>query len=94
MRSISSVSYADQVVMVAIGRNVKLGVDVELIDQPIEDKVVDDFCHATETQTLQSLPQPRRSRSFIQLWTQKEAYTKMLGVGHSLDFDSFNLEAI
>ena len=62
-----SVSYADQVVMVAIGRNVKLGVDVESVDQPIEDKVVDDFCHATETQTLQSLSQPRRSRSFIEL---------------------------
>jgi phosphopantetheinyl transferase len=89
-----SVSHADQVVMVAIGRNVKLGVDVESVDQPIEDKVVDDFCHDTETQALQSLPQPRRARSFIQLWTQKEAYTKMLGVGHFIDFDSFSLEKI
>lgn len=89
-----SVSYADQVVMVAIGRNVKLGVDVESVDQPIEDKVVDDFCHATETQSLQLLPELRRARSFIELWTQKEAYTKMLGVGHFLDFHSFNLETI
>ncbi len=89
-----SVSHADQVVMVAIGRDIKLGLDVESVDQPLEDTLVSHFCHVTEAHSLQSLPAPQRLRRFIQLWTQKEAYSKMLGLGHSLEFRSFSLQNI
>jgi 4'-phosphopantetheinyl transferase len=85
-----SVSHVDDVVMTAIGRGVSVGVDIESVDQPLEDAVFDHFCHASERETLDALPTAQRRRVFLELWTRKEAYTKMLGLGHSLEFQSLN----
>lgn len=83
-----SVSHVDAVVMVAVGQGVDVGIDVETVDQEFEERVVEHFCHASERQVLDTLPDAQRRRAFLELWTEKEAYTKMLGVGHSLDFQS------
>lgn len=85
-----SVSHVDSVVMAAIGRGVSVGVDVESVDQPIEDTVFDHFCHTSERQILDTLPTAQRRRVFLELWTGKEAYTKMLGLGHSVEFQSLS----
>lgn len=85
-----SVSHVDGVVMAAIGRGISVGVDVESVDQPLEDTVFDHFCDASERQILDTLPTAQRHRVFLELWTGKEAYTKMLGVGHSLEFKSLS----
>ncbi len=85
-----SVSHVDSVVMAAVGRGVSVGVDVESMDQPLEDTVLDHFCHASERQVLDTLPTAQRRRVFLELWTGKEAYTKMLGLGHSVDFQSLS----
>jgi phosphopantetheinyl transferase len=86
-----SVSHAGSVVMVAVGCDLELGLDVECLDHPIEETFIGNFCHELEQQTLQTLPHAQRQRRDIQLWTQKEAYSKMLGLGHSLEFSTFNL---
>jgi phosphopantetheinyl transferase len=86
-----NVSHVDAVVMIAAGRGVNVGIDVETVDQNLEDKVIDHFCHASERQVLDALPAAQRRRVFLELWTEKEAYTKMLGLGHSLEFQSFNV---
>lgn len=83
-----SVSHVDGVVMAAIGRGVSVGIDVESVDQPLEEKVFDQFCHASELRVLDTLPSAQRRRVFLEFWTGKEAYTKMLGLGHSLEFQS------
>lgn len=85
-----SISHLDTVVVVAIGHGVSLGVDVESLDQQLENEVIDDFCHESERQVLNGLSAARRRRVFLEFWTEKEAYTKMLGVGHSLEFRSFS----
>jgi phosphopantetheinyl transferase len=85
-----SVSHVDNVVMTAIGRGVSVGIDVESVDQPLEDKVFDQFCHASELRILDTLPSAQRRRVFLELWTGKEAYTKMLGLGHALEFQSLS----
>ncbi len=85
-----SVSHVDGVVMAALGRGVSVGVDVESVDQPLEDTVLDHFCHASERLVLDALPTAQRRRVFLELWTGKEAYTKMLGLGHSVDFQSLS----
>lgn len=86
-----SVSHVDNVVMIAVGRGVGVGLDVESVDQRLEDTLSDHFCHASERQVLDTLPSAQRRRVFLELWTGKEAYTKMLGVGHSLEFRSLDV---
>jgi phosphopantetheinyl transferase len=86
-----SVSHVDAVVMVATGRDVSVGIDVEAVDQKLEDKVIDDFSHTAERQVLDALPAAQRRRVFLEFWTEKEAYTKMLGLGHSLEFQSLSV---
>jgi phosphopantetheinyl transferase len=86
-----SVSHVDTVVMVATGRDVSVGVDIETVDQQLEDKIVDHFCHPSERQVLETLPAAQRPRVFLEFWTEKEAYTKMLGLGHSLEFQSLSV---
>ncbi|MGC1444078.1 MAG: 4'-phosphopantetheinyl transferase superfamily protein, partial [Xanthobacteraceae bacterium] len=46
--------------------------------------------HASELRGLDTLPSAQRRRVFLELWTGKEAYTKMLGLGHSLEFQSLS----
>jgi phosphopantetheinyl transferase len=86
-----SVSHVDDVVVVAISPDLDVGVDVESIDQDVTDDVVAEFCHRDERSYVESLPGPRRVREFIRLWTLKEAYTKMTGQGHFLDFSTLNV---
>ncbi len=86
-----SVSHVDAVVMIAAGRDVSVGIDVETVDQQLEDNVIDHFCHISERQVLEALPIMQRRRVFLEFWTEKEAYTKMLGLGHSLEFQSLSV---
>jgi phosphopantetheinyl transferase len=53
--------------------------------------VFDHFCHASEKEVLDTLSAAQRRRVFLELWTKKEAYTKMLGLGHSLEFQSLSV---
>lgn len=83
-----SVSHVDAIVMVALSRGIGVGIDVETVDQEFEERLIDHFCHTSERQILDALPAAQRRRTFLELWTEKEAYTKMLGLGHALDFQS------
>ena len=81
-----SVSHTDQLAVVAISPNLNVGVDVESVDQDVAENVMAAFCHSDEQRSVQGLSDLQRIREFVRLWTLKEAYTKMLGVGHALDF--------
>jgi 4'-phosphopantetheinyl transferase len=74
--------------LLAVTRGRDVGVDVEQIDArravgPIADRLFD----ADEAAELRSLPEARRIRRFFELWTQKEAYAKALGVGLSVPLE-------
>jgi len=83
-----SVSHADSVTVVAASTSVNLGIDVELIDQDVPEGMLGGFCHPQERAVLQRLKPSQKSREFIRIWTEKEAYTKLLGSGHSIEFSS------
>lgn len=86
-----SVSHGEGIAMAAVGRNVRIGIDVESVEQPLEKSLLDSFCHRSEAKNIQLLPPDRHHRNFIEVWTEKEAYTKMVGLGHALEFGSFDL---
>jgi phosphopantetheinyl transferase len=81
-----SVSHIDELAVVAISPNLNVGIDVESVDQNVTDNVMAEFCHRDEQRSVRDLSDLQRIREFIRLWTLKEAYTKMMGVGHALDF--------
>jgi 4'-phosphopantetheinyl transferase len=83
-----SVSHVDELTAVAVASGVDLGIDVECVDQTVTDKVIEDYCHPEERRSLQHLAGAQRFREFLRLWTAKEAYAKLVGLGHSLDFSS------
>jgi phosphopantetheinyl transferase len=85
-----SVSHTEQMVAVAISSDVNVGVDVESVDRELSDTVMAAFRHRQEDASTKTLPDTQNIREFIRLWTLKEAYTKMLGVGHELDFKTLN----
>jgi 4'-phosphopantetheinyl transferase len=91
-----SISHLDPLVLVAVSADLEVGIDVECIDQDISPDVVAEFSHLDEHHSVGGLPRPREIREFIRLWTLKEAYTKMVGTGHSLDFKSikFTLDPV
>ena len=85
-----SVSHVDALTVVAVSSSLNLGIDVETIDQHLNGSVVAGFCHAKEHSVLEGLPHHQKVREFVRFWTQKEAYTKLIGLGHSVEFNSIN----
>ena len=71
-----------------------MGVDIEYIDNNagIMEDTIDLVCHETELIFLKKLPQAQRLPMFYSLWTQKEAYCKLLGTGLGEDLKSLRLE--
>ena len=91
-----SISHVDQLVVVALSPTLDVGIDVECIDQNVSDAVIAEFSHLDERHAVGGLPRPQEIREFIRLWTLKEAYSKMLGLGHGLDFKAiqFTLDPV
>lgn len=83
-----NVSRSGSLGLIAVTRGRDVGVDVEQIDSrralgPIADRLFE----ADEAAELRSLPEATRIRRFFELWTQKEAYAKALGVGLSVPLE-------
>lgn len=81
-----SVSHVDELVAVAVSSGMNVGIDIENADQDVSDAVIEAFCHGDEQVSISALPSSHKKREFIRLWTYKEAYSKLVGLGHALDF--------
>jgi phosphopantetheinyl transferase len=83
-----SVAHTERLAVIAVSRQLPVGVDAETIEQTVEKNVVSNFCCPGERAALQTLPTPQYMREFIRLWTLKEAYAKLTGLGAAIDFSS------
>lgn len=81
-----SISYAMSMLAIGVSEYPQIGVDIEPIPDWTYADVTWDSLSERETLTLLSLPAAERYPAFLRIWTLKEAYTKCLGVGVSLDF--------
>ncbi|OOG48744.1 4'-phosphopantetheinyl transferase superfamily protein [Rhodanobacter sp. C01] len=75
-------SHSGDHALIAIGRNLVPGVDLEHIrPRPRALEIAQRYFSADEAATLASLPAEDRSIAFLELWTAKEAVLKALGRG-------------
>jgi 4'-phosphopantetheinyl transferase len=89
-----NVSHAGDVVMLAIGRGCRIGVDVEQIVDDLDTRSLESHCLAgEEIAALAPLSQRDRRRAFFGCWTRKEAYLKGLGTGLAGPLDRVSIVA-
>jgi phosphopantetheinyl transferase len=93
-----SISYAEPVVMVAVSEKFPVGIDAETVEDTSTEDLITAFCCPCEQSLLHTgvASASQNSRDFIRLWTLKEAYTKLVGLGHGIDFGSigFSLDSL
>lgn len=91
-----SISYAEPVVVIAVSEKLPVGIDVETVEDTSTEDLITAFCCPCEQNLLHTGATSQNSRDFVRLWTLKEAYTKLVGLGHGIDFDSigFSLNSL
>lgn len=86
-----SVSHAGDWVAVALS-NQLVGLDLEL--PGVDPESVACCLSVEERARLRDFPEPRRSREFLELWTAKEAYSKLLGQGTNRELSEITRDEI
>jgi len=76
-----NVAHTTGMVVVAVGRVARIGVDVEAVDKRVSLPVARRYFSAPEVAGLDALAPEARPRRFLRLWTLKEAYLKAVGEG-------------
>lgn len=84
-----NISHTKGMIACVIGKNV--GIDCEKI-RFVKDITINRVCSKSEVEFLNNCTD--KNKSFISLWTLKEAYTKMLGSGFKYPFKNVNIENI
>jgi 4'-phosphopantetheinyl transferase len=70
-------------VAMALGRDVRVGIDVERFERRRSLEIARRYFSAREIAAFEALPDELRPRRFVELWTLKEAYLKAIGTGIS-----------
>lgn len=72
----------------------EVGVDVEAVRPlPGRDRLLRRFCSDPERRWVRSRPEEERDRSFLELWTCKEAYLKAVGAGIAMALREVEVDA-
>jgi 4'-phosphopantetheinyl transferase len=80
-----NLSHSADRMMIALGRQCQLGVDIEFCKQRINLSGLVDKCFAEEEAAYWTkLPEPQRNQAFYRFWTRKEAFVKATGYGIAL----------
>lgn len=88
-------SSSNDVVCVAVRRDLEIGVDLSHARQNITAKFMDEFkgiFGGLEYVQMMAYPREQRYVAFNQLWTLKESFTKYLGLGLNVELDKFWFE--
>ncbi|MDP9901721.1 4'-phosphopantetheinyl transferase family protein [Variovorax ginsengisoli] len=85
-----NLSHTDGLIVMALARDIDLGIDAENIDRRAPLDVADQFFSPAESAALNALPPALQAERFFALWTLKESYIKARGMGLQLALDSFS----
>lgn len=85
-----NLSHTDGLIVLALARNIELGVDAENVGRKASLDVADHFFSPAEATALGALPPALQAERFFELWTLKESYIKARGMGLQIPLDSFS----
>ncbi len=87
-----NVAHAGDQAIIAIGRGVEVGVDIELL-RPLDERqaLADMILSPTEKKRWQALSEEKRIRAFYALWTRKEAVAKAIGQGLLMELNTLGV---
>jgi len=87
-----NLSHSNHFAMLAVSRNLELGMDVEYIAPKHQwQKLTRRFFTEAEQQAIFELPETDQQRAFFQVWTRKEAHMKVTGQGLHLSPTRFTV---
>jgi 4'-phosphopantetheinyl transferase len=87
-----NISHTRGLVVVGVGRQRRLGVDVESLVVPgVPPDIVDHVFSPAERAAFARLPAEQQPERFWEYWTFKESYIKAQGKGLSLPLDRFSI---
>ena len=78
-------SHSAKVSIIAVSRHHKVGIDIETTDISVDPEFLAAFYAPRERLLIRTLPASDRGQALSRLWTLKEAYAKVLGIGLALD---------
>ncbi len=85
-------SHSHDQALIAIARGISPGVDLERMrPHPKALPIAHRYFSPDETALLESVPESRRDRTFLELWTAKEAVLKALGRGLAFGLDRLSI---
>lgn len=87
-----SMSHANGMIAIATSPAAEVGVDLELVTGTGNTDPVADQLSPREQAWLARQNQPDRWVSFLQLWTAKEAVSKLTGTGCAVDFSAIEID--
>lgn len=76
-----NVSHSYEFIIVAVGNNIRVGVDIEYVRPNPRDELANRILGPTARAQYELLSEQERSASFSIAWTEREALAKMLGHG-------------
>jgi 4'-phosphopantetheinyl transferase len=80
-----NLSYSVNTIVIAVGWNCQLGIDIEVCKQRANFSALVDKCFAKEEAAYWNiLPEDTKKREFYRFWTRKEAFVKAAGQGIAL----------
>ncbi|MBI4403360.1 MAG: 4'-phosphopantetheinyl transferase superfamily protein [Deltaproteobacteria bacterium] len=86
-----SLSHSHQVTAIALSREAPIGIDIELQAHKIYPEQVAAAFHVNELKSLSKFSVIDQPTQTLKLWTAKEAYTKLTGLGPFLEPSTFEI---
>lgn len=86
-----NLTHGGNVIIAAFSEGRAVGVDVEALARKANLDIAKRHFTPFEADFIENTPEPQRRHVFLQYWTVKEAYLKMIGTGLTRPLDSFEI---
>ena len=87
-----NVSHSENCVAVGVSTRDPIGIDIECVDPDRRSGIVYEVLSEVERDRLQKFSADQQWTEFVRIWTAKEACSKTLGLGLSLDFQTMEVQ--